>query len=168
MLDAIDALRQISQAATQQNDSVYAGNILRQIEIIARRALASADRNSAVDAPAVPGASPVADASHLYDALLGFASRMNGKMLRGQIVDGANLDMDTCSQPTHPMRFILMACFKENPPPPNAHPAEVLLSRVMSEIPWHAKFVTHDMNELLAVLNGDRVLKDSEWILSDE
>ena len=56
----------IAEKATQQMDSPHAGKILRDIELMARRALASVDRNSPAAQPSGGrGYGPVTDASVL-------------------------------------------------------------------------------------------------------
>ena len=104
----------------------------------------------------------------LHDALVLFGKAMIGRKVRGQVVDGVNLDIDTISQPKHPLRYILSVCFRENPPPPEYGPEQALLTRVFSEIPPFAQIVTHDVDELRARLVGLKPCHDHEWVLTDE
>lgn len=104
----------------------------------------------------------------LHLAVLKFADKVRGKKLRGQIIDGVNLDIDTISQPICPLRFIVRVCFKENPVPEGVQPEEALLVRVFSEIPPWATYTTHDVEQLLSLLSSDGDLVESEWFLADE
>lgn len=104
----------------------------------------------------------------LNDALLQFSQWAIGRTIRGQQVVGVSLDIDTISQPEHPLRYILMVHFAENPVPANEPGEMSMLRRVFNEVPNWASIVLYDPNVLMELLTGTKAINDNDWRLSDE
>ncbi|MFH1742551.1 MAG: hypothetical protein ABIH23_26400 [bacterium] len=104
----------------------------------------------------------------LDDALLLFAKWAIGRTIRGQRVEAVSLEIDTISQPEHPLRYSLLVHFAENPPKPDATPEATLLHRVFSDVPLSASIVTHNIEELRCRMVGLKPCHEHEWMLSDE
>lgn len=104
----------------------------------------------------------------LNAALLQFSQWAIGRTIRGQRVAGVSLDMDTISQPDHPLRYILMVHFAENPVPANEPKELHMLRRVFNDVPNWASIVLYDPNELMDRLTGSKASPDNDWRLSDE
>ena len=101
------------------------------------------------------------------EAIMSFHNRMVGRTVRGQIVECAEVIIDTNGRDDDPVRFFLHVVMRENPPGSDV-PELRLVQRVFSEIPTHAMIRCKDMAELVARLCGVVPCADEEWRLSDE
>lgn len=104
-------------------------------------------------------------ANDLGAMLREFRERSLGSFVRGQIVEHAELTIDTLNRGD--IRYIITVVFKENPPT-NESPEKNMLQRVFSQIPKSAFITTSDPEEVQSILLSHASDEGQRWRLDDE
>lgn len=104
-------------------------------------------------------------AADLATMVSDFRERNRGAVVRGQVVEHAELVIDTLDRGVP--RYIISLVFQENPPT-NESPEMNMLQRVFSEIPKGAYITTSDAQEAHDILLSDASDSRFQWRLDDE